>query len=97
MSQTVAGVKHQPKFSRGQPDDVRSACRKLQAGKNVISLQIGKIGKDFAHINSFAQHFKNIVDTNTHTTDTRTTAAFAGFNGDSFKQIRFQGNRLSKS
>jgi hypothetical protein len=91
------GIRRQPRISRGKPDDIRSACRKLQAGKNVVSLQIGKIGKDFTHINPVTQHFKNIVNANAHSADARTPAAFAGFDGDSFKQIRFQGKLLNKS
>lgn len=97
MPQAAAGVERQPKISRGKPDDIRPACRKLQAGKNVVSLQIWKVGKNFTRINPVTQHFKNVVDTNPHSADTRTPAAFARFDGDAIKQIRFQGKLLRKS
>ena len=76
MPQAAAGAEHQPKISRGKPDDIRPARRKLQASKNVISLKIGKIGKNFTRINPVTQHFKNVVDTNAHTANARTPATF---------------------
>ena len=96
MAQAAAGVAHQPKISRGKPDDIRAACRKLQAGKDIVSFQIGKVGKDFTRINPVTQHFKNVVDTNTHPANARTPAAFTGFDGDAIKQIRFQSKLLRK-
>ncbi|OGT05838.1 MAG: hypothetical protein A2143_04110 [Gallionellales bacterium RBG_16_57_15] len=59
----------------------------MQASKNVISLQIGKVGKNFIHINPITQHFKNIVNANAHSTNAGTSATFAGFDGDAIKQV----------
>ena len=91
MLRAAEEVERQPRISRGQPDDVRSARRKLQTGKNVIAFQIGKVGKDFTRFNSITQHFKNVVDTYAHAANARAPTAFAGFDGDSIDQIRFQG------
>jgi len=91
MPQAAAKVAHQPRISRGKPDDIRSARRKLQAGKNVVSLQIGKVGENLAHINTVTQHFKNIVDANAHSANTGTPATFSGFDGDAIKQVGFMG------
>lgn len=91
MLQAAEGVERQPRISRGKPDGVRSACRKLQAGKNVVAFQIRKVGKDFTRLNSITQHFKDVVDTYAHAANTRAPTAFAGFDGNPIKQIRFQG------
>jgi hypothetical protein len=87
MPQAEVEVVRQPRISRGKPDNIRSACRKLQAGENVISLQIGEVGENLAHINSVTHHFKNIVDTNAHSSNARTPATFTGCYCDAIKQI----------
>lgn len=91
MLQAAEGAERQPRISRGQPDDVRSACRELQAGKNVVAFQIRKVGKNFTCLNTIAQHFQNVVDAYAHAAYARAPTAFAGFDGNSIKQIRFQG------
>ena len=92
MLQAAVEVERQSRISRGKSDDIRSTRRKLQARKNVISLQIRKVSKNFTHINPITQHFKNVIDTNTHSANARTPATFSGFNGDSVKQMGFQNN-----
>ena len=56
----------------------------MQAGANVVLLQIRKVGKDGGFAHALREHLENVCHANSHAADARTAAALPGVKGYAF-------------
>lgn len=58
-----------------------------QGGANIVTLQIGEIGKNFVLGRAVGEHFEDIDNTDAHAANTGPAVALLGANGDTGEKV----------